>query len=386
MFRYLPFLLLIACSPSPHEPPPVLVADTVAEVRDSVQPVLMTFDSLDVIASILAGEYRGGNKFPWITTNESYLAYVSETTPKWANFDTVRLKTLNRFARNELDNIVPSQKILFYPFSGPDILYPSVFFPAAQQFVLIGLEPIGSVPDLFAIQDSLGRFFNDLNNTLNAILKYSFFRTESMREDLRSSTIDGVIPVCMLFLKKTGHRLLSIKRFTIDSTGRKQFTPDTSMKKSGATKGVEFMYVNRAGEEKTMHYFSVNAADYFLSKNKGMVKYLVGLGEFNTYLKGASYLLHKATFALLRQIILAQSAAVIQDDSGIALRYFINDAHQWDFSLFGQYSKPIKMFQNRYQADLDSLYQSGNAKRLDFGIGYNYRDKNSNFMVAKKVK
>ena len=40
------------------------------------------------------------------------------------------------------------------------------------------------------------------------------------------------------------------------------------------------------------------------------------------------------------------------------------------------------MFSEFYQADLDSTYKQEGSKPI--GIGYNFRDKNSNFMIANK--
>jgi hypothetical protein len=42
------------------------------------------------------------------------------------------------------------------------------------------------------------------------------------------------------------------------------------------------------------------------------------------------------------------------------------------------------MFSAFYQADLDSTYKQQGSKPIGFGIGYNFRDKNSNFMIATK--
>jgi hypothetical protein len=75
----------------------------------------------------------------------------------------------------------------------------------------------------------------------------------------------------------------------------------------------------------------------------------------------------------------------VQDDSGIAQKYIFNDSNKWKYSFYGNYTKPINMFKNHYQSDLDSLYKKVGTKKLGFGLGYNYRDKNSNFMVITKI-
>jgi len=121
-----------------------------------------------------------------------------------------------------------------------------------------------------------------------------------------------------------------------------------------------------------------------LKSNKGFMAYLKAMGTVNTYLKGASYLMHKDYFSLVRKVILNQSEHVIQDDSGIAFHYFLDDNSKWNYSFFGQYLKPIPMFAEFYQKDLDSLYKKQGAKPIGFGIGYNFKDKNSNFMIATK--
>jgi hypothetical protein len=43
------------------------------------------------------------------------------------------------------------------------------------------------------------------------------------------------------------------------------------------------------------------------------------------------------------------------------------------------------MFSEFYQPELDSLYKRIGAKPLGFGMGYNFRDKNSNFMIVNKL-
>jgi hypothetical protein len=110
------------------------------------------------------------------------------------------------------------------------------------------------------------------------------------------------------------------------------------------------------------------------------------MGTVNTYLKGASYLMHKNYFSIIRNTIINQSQHVIQDDSGIAFHYFTESGSKWNYSFYGKYLKPIPMFSAFYQPDLDSLYKLQGSKPIGFGIGYNFRDKNSNFMIASKQR
>jgi hypothetical protein len=95
--------------------------------------------------------------------------------------------------------------------------------------------------------------------------------------------------------------------------------------------------------------------------------------------------MHEKYFSMVRNVILNQSQFVIQDDSGIAFKYF-GENGKWNYNFYGQYIKPISLFSYAYQKDLDSAYKQNGAKPIGFGIGYNFKDKNSNFMIAEKVK
>ncbi|MDI9340359.1 MAG: hypothetical protein QM534_07270 [Sediminibacterium sp.] len=342
-------------------------------------------DSLNDLAAVIAGMTEHSTFYPATTGSSAYQQYYKTFNTRWQSFDSSRISKLKTFQSGELKTVVPHQNTLFYPFSGPDILYANCFFPDAEKYVMIGLEPVGSLPD-FSSADSVGGYFDKLNTSLNAILKFSFFRTISMSSDLKNKQVDGTLHVLLLFLKRNGHAIANIKPLTIDSLGNVVYQSSFKTLKSAnfKSKGVEITFVTPENITKTVTYFSMNAADDGLKSNPGFVTYLKQLKTFTTYLKGASYLMHKSNFSIIRNSILAQSTSVVQDDSGIAMHYFTNSGFQWSYQLFGQYTRPIPMFSNCYQKDLDSLYKQQGSKDIGFGIGYNFRDKNSNFMVAVK--
>lgn len=361
-----------------------------ASKEDSMSvDALCTNDSLNAMANIMAGiKDSTYNMYHHIQSSGDFGLFSKHFDDRWHAFDSSRLAYLKWFREKEMTQVIKAQSILFYPFSGPDILYAQTFFPEADQYVMVGLEPVGSLPKFEEQKnDSLGTYFSKINISLHAILKFSFFRTQSMKSDLHHTELDGTLHLLFLFLKRTGHHLCSATPITVDSLGHISMLNSflTLKKINSPTKGIEIKFINARHEPKTLYYFSLNASDEGLKHNKGFLTYLNGLGSINTYLKGASYLMHKSYFSTIRAIILHQSEQVIQDDSGIALRYFTNSGSKWDYSLYGQYTKPIPMFSGFYQKDLDSLYQQKGTKPSGFGIGYNFKDKNSNFMIATKV-
>ncbi len=365
--------------------------DTIVAQSDSLeeqkQLVPCQNDSLNALAEIIAGQNSGKTNFLFVSESAPFKTFQKTFDKRWNNFDSTRLTYLKKFSTDEISTLVKTENTLFYPFSGPDILHAQTFFPSAKQYIMIGLEPVGSLPFFKKEEvDSLNIYFNKINTSLNAILKFSFFRTESMSKDLKNTEVDGTIHLVSLFLKRTGNQLCSIKPVTVDTSGVLTYVEDfDKLKKMNVyTKGVEIQFTDIHNQPKTVIYYSVNAVDVALSKNKGFKKYLEGLGQVTTYLKGASYLMHKSYFSTIRNFILNHSTQVVQDDSGIAFHYFSESNHQWDFKFYGQYTKPIPMFSAFYQKDLDSTYKMIGSKPIGFGIGYNFKDKNSNFMIAIK--
>jgi hypothetical protein len=193
--------------------------------------------------------------------------------------------------------------------------------------------------------------------------------------------VDGVTPLLLLFAKRLDYDIVSCKRIVVDSTGN--FREASSGEKA---RGLRMELSGHQKKAKTLFYFSLNAADAGIKRNPEFVAFMRHIPTCITYLKGASYLMHKGTFSRIRNMILEKSVQVVQDDSGIGFNYFLRQKEKWSFTLFGEYSKPISMFAGRYQPSLDSLFKLQGSTDLHFGIGYNYRDKNSNLMIATKRK
>ncbi len=376
----------------------IVVKDTVkAPIKDTLVPDVKEVtipklnDTLNELANLISGNKEYGfSTFKKFSNENSFVNFSNDFTKRWNKFDSTRLKVIKNFAETTLINELAKTEHLFYPFSGPDILYASTLFPDIKHFTLIGLEPVGTLPiidDKAIVPDSISKYFKKINGSLNAILNFSFFRTVAMKEDLRNDEVDGTLHLILLFLNKTANSIISVKPFYIDTLGNQQYLSDFNVLKAKGVKNksLEINYLTKTNETKTITYTSTDLSDGAFKKNTGLNRYLNALTFNITYLKGASYLLHKTNFNAIRNLILQHTGQVVQDDSGIALTYFEKDNNKWSYSFYGKYTKPINMFKQHYQEDLDSLYSKVGTKKLGFGLGYNYRDKNSNFMVITKT-
>jgi hypothetical protein len=102
-----------------------------------------------------------------------------------------------------------------------------------------------------------------------------------------------------------------------------------------------------------------------------------------TMFKSTSYMLHHKEFSLIRNLVLANSGAVLQDDSGIPYHWFAAD--QWKVQLYGEYERPYGSFKWLEQVDLRKAYKQPGTKPLPMHVGYGYKKITSNLLLAQRV-
>ena len=147
-----------------------------------------------------------------------------------------------------------------------------------------------------------------------------------------------------------------------------------------ATRGVRIVFAGSDGVEKTLYYFSTDLSNSGV-KSSGFLKFCETLAPGNSLIKSASYLLHSGNFSTVRDFLLANSATIIQDDSGIPLAYY--NPKKWRFFPFGRYAGPIDEFPGRYQEEYAELFRR--SQPMDFGIGYRWRSYESNLLLSVRL-
>lgn len=298
----------------------------------------------------------------------------------WATVE----KTLVKMRPWAKENLADDGKhTIFYPFGGPDFLNAHTLFPNAKEYILFGLEPPGRPPQVDKLTASQATaLLTSTQKSMSSILNYSFFQTLHMKEDLKQTELNGVSPVLLVFLARTGHRILDVKRVELLPSGELKKYPSETVKKWEGVPGIEIAFRREDDStRRTLTFYSLDISDkavpqYYLT-------YLKGLGPFKSYLKAASYLMHRDNFSKIRTFILTESDLILEDDSGIPLTYF--DKNVFDLTFFGAYTRPIALFESRYQKDLREVYKDkANVKPLPFGIGYKWREGESNLLLATK--
>jgi len=276
-------------------------------------------------------------------------------------------------------NLAAPKPTMFYMFSGPDFLYADAFYSKATTYVLSALEPPGSVPDLTRLPPGgVGAALYNVEHSMSSILSFSFFITKMMKVDLRAGQLNGTLPILYVFLARSGKTIRNVSPVALDDKGQVHLGNDNPG--SNATRGVRILFAGSDGAERTLYYFSTDLSNSGV-RASGFLKFCGTLAPGNSLIKSASYLLYAGNFSTVRDFILANSATIIQDDSGIPLAYY--SPKKWRFFPFGRYAGPIAEFPGRYQEQYAELFRR--AQPMDFGIGYRWRSYESNLLLSVRL-
>ncbi len=151
-------------------------------------------------ARFLAGMPVGGDSaLAQLTQDPAWKQHAAYFNTAWAKLESRQLSKVRTWAGGNLRGRTGN---VFYMFSGPDFLYADAFFPGARNYVLCGIEPVGSVPDVTKL--ALGPALYQIEGSLNSVLNYSFFQTKEMRQDFSASQLNGTLPVLMVFMARCG--------------------------------------------------------------------------------------------------------------------------------------------------------------------------------------
>lgn len=294
----------------------------------------------------------------------------------WAALDKRQLARIKVWSTQYLP---PRKSAVFYFFSGPDFLYADAFYPGADTYVLAALEPVGEVPDLTGMSKSqVVGGMSRIESSLNTVLNYSFFITKKMRGELSGGRFGGTLPILYVFLERSGKTIRETTLVALDADGNVKPANDPSLPEN-APRGAKITFSTGAdGKPQTLYYFSTDLSNDGV-KSSSFLKFCDSFGMADSFIKSASYLLHADSFSTIRSYIVDHSDVIVEDDSGVPVRFFKPD--EWQLFAFGNYVPPLGIFPHTYQPMLHDLYRKHSIP-LDFGIGYRWRPSETNILLA----
>ncbi|MDB6005013.1 MAG: hypothetical protein JWR15_2000 [Prosthecobacter sp.] len=326
-------------------------------------------------ARFLAGLPQEGSSLAGLAQGGEFNSHAKELDATWADAEQRQLGPIREWAPLGLPEAVADTSPLLYVFSGPDFLHAHTFFPNASAYVLAAVEPVGMPPDVTKLSEGeLGASLRNLRNTLNASLSFSFFITADMKKDLQATKLTGTLPVLYVFLARCGCQIQSVEKIWLDSEGKIVTDKETK------TAGARITFLGTKGKVQTLYYFSANIASWALKQDASFLKFCDGLGVMNGFTKSASYLMHLSEFHTIRDYLLSHCHTMTQDDSGIMWKDFPRES--WDVKAYGWYPGPIPLFKQHYQADLGEYFRSHEVPTIPFGIGYQWRPRQSTLIYG----
>jgi hypothetical protein len=348
-------------APAPNAMPPVRIPQQ--------QQVVERSTATDAARYLAGMPVSAESPLTGLTGDPRWIAHANAMN---AAFSKLNQRLLNNVRSWQAEFLAPATRFsrtCLYFFSGPDFLYADTLYPDCTTYVLVSLEPIESIPELRSVPPVLlQNTLQTIEVSLNTLLSFGYFKTEELHEYLQRSQLKGVLPIIFVFLARSGKEISKVDYL---SPGK------------GGVRGVKVTFLDPAtGVQKVLYYLSADLSDAGLKADQAVFRFCNSLGPTNSFLKAASYLLHQNGFTIARNYLLRVSASILQDDSGIPIRYFTPE--RWTLRFFGSYTGPIDLFKNLYQPDLSQYYATSLPKPLTFGFGYQWNLHNANLILAAR--
>ena len=333
------------------------------------------------VARFLAGlQPAADSPLSALTRERAWQEHARYFDKAWKELDSRQLSRIRQWSS---ENLAERQPTTFYFFSGPDFLYVDAFLAGSATYVLSGLEPVGRLHEMESItQRTLPGVLDHLRASTRNVLRISYFLTKQMRYQLDNAQLNGTLPILYTFLARSGKTITGVEFVKIEPDG--SVKPWDGEPINGVSNGVKIAFTSADGQPQTLYYFSTDVSNDGLRDN-GFLKFCEGLCTGDVFVKSATYLMHNDSFSMVREFLLAHSATILQDDTGIPVRFF--KPEDWEVRPFGRYLGPIPFYGDRYyQRQLSDLFQSQHAKPIAFGVGYRWRLNKSHLLLARRQR
>lgn len=309
--------------------------------------------------------------------------HYEEFNRAWAKLELERLSKIRDWRKTELAEFNETEHNLFYPFSGPDFLNAFEFFPNCDNYILFGLEPNGKLVD---IQNMPPGYLGGIRTALEEIFVRNYFITSFMSRDLWGK---GVLPIINIFMARTDNQIVDIKGFYLDEEGKPNlFEIDDEDTGAGKLTGImiEFLNTGKSKSQK-VYYFGTDVEDSKMAQKPELVTFIKSFSNKITLIKSASYILFNENFKTIKGLVLDETSAVLQDDTGVPYRDYVEKG--WEVNFYGKYARPVADFQSyTYQPKLRDAFVefSDRVKPLPFTYGYHWKTDNSSVLLCRKPK
>jgi len=302
------------------------------------------------------------------------------------------------------DEVVPKTvpTTVVYPFGGGDLLSALVAFPDATDITTISLEQSGDPRRLrkltpAQIDTSLGALRVEIGGLISVGSNTSVNLSAQQRNDL-----PGQVSSFLLGLVAGGFEPVSMHYFRFDDGGAIDYLDQVeidaleSAKKTSLKHDWQSPSFSRAFANVEIHYRKLgetavrvhrhvgwNLGDDYMTKNPQLVRYLAKKGKVTVMTKGASYLLWRGDFSLIRNYMLDHLVWMLSDSTGIPPFYakpagMVQETYGHYNGAFLESSQPSK-----HDEAFIEMWRTQKRRKLPFRFGYVDKDKQAHVVVTR---
>jgi len=309
--------------------------------------------------------------------------------------------------RSWFDRVVPKNlpKTVVYPFGGGDLLSALVAFPEATEVTTISLELAGDPRRLRTLSpEAVERSLGALRAEIGGLVSVGSNTSENLSKQQRND-LPGQVSSFLLGLVAGGYEPVAMRYFSLDETGqihylaqaeideldkRAQKTRPKSLKHdwlspafSHAFANVEIQYRKLGETQLRVHrHIGWNLGDPYLAKHPGLIRHLESKGKVTMLTKGASYLLWRGDFSVIRRYMLDHLTWMLSDSTGIPPS-FAKRAGMVQ-QTYGHYAGAfLEGTDPRHDDAFIELWQSQKVRTLPFRFGYVDKDKQAHLVVTR---
>ena len=259
--------LLLSCGhPAKTEQPAAVKAPSI--FPDPAPHSREANDAARFLAGLPGSE---GSAFHQLEQQDAWKLHRKELDRMWSRSESETINAIRDFQTKELNDASIRNSLIFYPFSGPDALMVNTFFPNNTTYVMVGLEPPGTLPTPKQFgKKNLAVSLGEQRTSVNDVLGKSFFITRQMDRQFRGQVTDGLFQPIVHLLVRTNHTILGFRYVQLSDDGkvieRSATGPSTT---KVPNRGVEVDFTSQGSETvRRLFYFSINISDEKLKDNQ----------------------------------------------------------------------------------------------------------------------
>lgn len=321
------------------------------------------------------------------------------------------------------DKVVPKDvpKTVVYPFGGGDLISALVAFPDATEITTISLELAGDPRRLKTLTpNALASSLGGLRAEIGGLISVGSNTSENLSAGQRNE-LPAQVSSFLMGLVAGGYEPTSMRYFRLDDAGdiryleqteidaldaeakanlakeskKKKLDPEYKAKShlkadwlspsfSLAFSNVEIVY-RKVGEQalRTHRHIAWNLGDDYMKKHPELIRHLEKKGQITALVKGASYLLWRPDFALIRGYLLDHIAWMLSDSTGIPPLYAKKAGMiQETYGRFdGAFLEGAQT--NKANEAFVELWKTQKKRALPFRFGYVDMNKQAHVVVTK---